>query len=455
MTDNTRRAVSDDAIRSMLARRAGPPAPPALDAQIIAIVRATTQVRQGPIGRPASTPWRLMLVAAALVVIALVLAIVSAGHAIPTLRATKSTSPSATRLGVVPSSVSPSSLPSVAAVFSDVAAPSDSVAFVRLVSDGTARPGTSTREHSEIWVVRQAGEGAHALVPGLVGCQDAPSWSQAGTRLLFDLSPPEAAGAGSPSAQVCLPDNQRSRIFMTDAAGSTPVALETHCDAPCRHDGRPNLGPDDRSVLFVRSLAGVDELAILDLATGAVTELASTRLGGVWGPAWSPDGAHIAFGVETVAVDQRFPDGQRRVLNLYIVDRDGGSLRQVASGGTMPRWSADGKTIVYESFEPTIVPGAPGAAEREYQDIWTIAPDGTSQKRLTTDQYSSLPMWTTDGRVRFLRTIRDDGKGGPPRSTGWWLMDADGGNPHALGLAAIITPLRGDYDPGIPSWPGP
>jgi Tol biopolymer transport system component len=66
--------------------------------------------------------------------------------------------------------------------------------------------------------------------------------------------------------------------------------------------------------------------------------------------------------------------------------------------------------------------------ERWFSDIYTIRPDGTDLRRLTTDQISTNPAWSVDGRIWFIRTPMVGGNlqtAGPPQN---WIMDADGGN---------------------------
>jgi hypothetical protein len=71
-----------------------------------------------------------------------------------------------------------------------------------------------------------------------------------------------------------------------------------------------------------------------------------------------------------------------------------------------------------------------------YQDVYTVRPDWTGLRRLTTDGFSSAATWTPDGRIMFTRgcTVkRPTGLGESDCSAaGLWTMDADGSNAQIL-----------------------
>ena len=82
-------------------------------------------------------------------------------------------------------------------------------------------------------------------------------------------------------------------------------------------------------------------------------------------------------------------------------------LRQLSPttlAAAYPEWSPDGARILFESIDG------------EQQDIYTIRPDGTDVRRLTTDGVSASATWTPDGRILFVRPggaaagLVDDGR---------------------------------------------
>ena len=138
-------------------------------------------------------------------------------------------------------------------------------------------------------------------------------------------------------------------------------------------------------------------------------------------PAWSPDGHLLAF-------TTFHRDGN---MELYIVDRDGGNLRNLTrhegydARGT---WSPDGDRIAFESnrsgnIDIWVVEVASGDAVRvtdhpgeDREPVWTpdgkvafasnrdgpfsiylMAADGSGVTRLTPGNYDRQPVWSPDG----------------------------------------------------------
>jgi Tol biopolymer transport system component len=153
----------------------------------------------------------------------------------------------------------------------------------------------------------------------------------------------------------------------------------------------PAVSPDDRRVAFSWNGESRSRLAVIDLAPEAEPRVLweGERFDQVYAPAWSPDGARLAFSawrrggrrdigivaVETGAVtwvqDDRAldtdpawsPDGRwlyytsdrTGIYNVYALDleSDTGATWQVTNvlGGTYePSVSPDGKTMVYHAF---------------------------------------------------------------------------------------------------------
>lgn len=125
------------------------------------------------------------------------------------------------------------------------------------------------------------------------------------------------------------------------------------------------------------AVSGADRIAYVDTAantlrtvgldgSGDVAIVTPPRPFELYGPAWSPDGQQLVYGV--------LGDG------AYVVNADGSSAHRILNmaafdNGYMFDWSPDGSAIVFAVYQdvPT------------YGDIWAVDADGTSPRQLTSD----------------------------------------------------------------------
>ena len=116
------------------------------------------------------------------------------------------------------------------------------------------------------------------------------------------------------------------------------------------------------------------------------------------------------------------PDGKTLVFDLigdlYAVPVTGGTARRIDQGvahDSQPRWSPDGRTIVF-------------CSDRSGADnIWTIDGDGANAQAVTTDADGGItaPAWTPDGEYLIARKDPTYNRRG---SAELWLYPRAGGS---------------------------
>ena len=139
-------------------------------------------------------------------------------------------------------------------------------------------------------------------------------------------------------------------------------------------------------------------------------------------PSWSPDGKKLAFQSNRGDLD----------YGIWVINGNGTGLHRLVGnaggdGDYSPSWSPDGTKIAFES----------GDIFNSY-DLYVMSPDGALLARLTrTDDDEDTPAWSPDGKkIVYVRWRRG--------FTNIWLMNADGTGQHAL--------TTGETDEFSPVW---
>ena len=190
-------------------------------------------------------------------------------------------------------------------------------------------------------------------------------------------------------------------------------------------EDHPTLSPNGKQIAFVsnRGHAFNKELYLMDV-NGANRRRLTDSPGLDTEPSWSPDGNRIVFSSE------RFGE-----LDICILNLTNGAITRVTTNpfeDVEPAWSPDGTRI---AFTRAFGPG--------FKDIFTIKPDGTDERQITSaDGEDHDASWSPDGLRLTITSERD---GSPPYGDVFAINAANGG-----GAADLTTDHL--FGSGDPSW---
>jgi Tol biopolymer transport system component len=215
------------------------------------------------------------------------------------------------------------------------------------------------------------------------GLEEWPAWSPDGTRLAY----------------VAESGGYRHLFVRTLASGA-----ERRITQQSRDDIQPAWAADGRHLVFVRASTSGGRLEPsdingdyneggdiwqVDLETGRETRLVQDG----FNPAYAPVGGRLAF-------DATYARGRR----IWIADSGGRNPRQVTSDSSEavvhsePRWSPDGRRIVFRRVE------------KIKSDILTLDLDTPGMNRVTDDNVLDMdPVWAADGSHIYFASSRGGG----------------------------------------------
>lgn len=248
-----------------------------------------------------------------------------------------------------------------------------------------------------VYLVRPDGTALHPLLPDAEFSAFHPDWSRVGSQIAFDA---ETAGG--------------NEIWVVNADGTNGRAIvrrSTDCAISCGEAALPAWSPGGSEIAFIRFQLGTTGLEaaaveVQDVSTGARRVLyrapSKTALNY---PRWSPDGRSIVFEMTHYPDTQINPGTATGSAIAIIVVNDEGAtpvvLTDSAMYATYPDWRPGSDEILFSTYDL-----GEFQATDEPSNLFTIGPDGSGLTPITTfgkaDQRATQPTWTPDGsRIIF------------------------------------------------------
>jgi len=242
------------------------------------------------------------------------------------------------------------------------------IAFRRLVGLGTPN------ERPQVFVVGADGRGLRDLTAssctGACVASEEPAWSPDGRRIAFERT--------LASSTVGRPP--RVGIFVMNADGTHVRQLTQRSGTPRAEDHAPSWSPDGKRIAFMSANTtdkpvGASVIWVID-ADGThprrVRTLSHTWRG-AGAPAWSPDGKRLLYSTACWFGNCGQPPTGAQLFTVGVDGKDGAQLTHLAGNAFAPRWSPDGRGIVFVGNARV---GSAG-------DVYTASADGGGVRRVT------------------------------------------------------------------------
>ena len=193
-------------------------------------------------------------------------------------------------------------------------------------------------------------------------------------------------GSGPPGDAIAFVSTRDGdyAIFGMNADGSAQGRVTDERGDPSTAEGLefqtdPAWSPDGARIAFASAREGSFDIYVMS-ADGTGTTRLTSAAANDQGPTWSPDGRRLAF--------SRSADGG----HVWVMNADGTGARrltdELAEEGE-PAWSPDGHWLAYTRR----------ASGSDFREIWVARPDGSGRRNVTKLQAKSYaPAWSPDSK---------------------------------------------------------
>jgi TolB protein len=252
-------------------------------------------------------------------------------------------------------------------------------------------------------------------------------------RLLTNMTRHTFSAAGRDFDPDLHPDGQ-TLAFASTRNSERPDLFLKHVDgfaitqltADPADDIQPRFSPDGEKVVFCSNRTGNWDIWVVNCDGTGLTQLTHDRADEV-APCWSPDGMRVAF----TAWGRRSHQWEIWVLTL---DRPG--IRRFLCYGMFPDWSPDGQRITFQR-----------ARQRgtRWFSVWAVELVGEEARHPTELAYSDsaaciAPRWSPDGKTIVYCTVRQTAaarRNAEDIAADVWLVDAQTGRRLQLTDGAV------------------